>query len=239
MYLLCWVLIFFVKVVILAGGQGKRLRPLTDRVPKPLVEINGRTIIDYRMSAFRGLGVTSFVILAGYKHDVLVKHFEKGYEWADVTFSFEDKPLGTGGAIKSVEKQIGKENFIVVNGDIMTDLDFGPMLEGNEGLVGKIALVPLRSPYGIVKTDTTHVVGFDEKPLLKDVWINAGVYWFRPEIFNYLPAVGDIEKVGFPELAKENRLGFCKFGLETRFWRSIDTLKDYEEVERSVKQSSV
>jgi NDP-sugar pyrophosphorylase family protein len=225
-----------VKVVILAGGQGKRLRPLTDKVPKPLVEINGRAIVDYRISAFRELGVTSFVILAGYKQDVLVKHFEQGYEWADVAFSFEDKPLGTGGAIKSVEKQIGGEDFVVINGDIMTDLDFAPMLENNTGLVGKIALVPLRSPYGIVNTDETRVVGFEEKPLLEGIWINAGVYWFANAIFDYLPEAGEIEKTAFPELAMEKQLGFYKFGLGTGFWRSIDTLKDYEEVEKLLKQ---
>lgn len=223
------------KVVILAGGEGKRLRPLTDNVPKPLVEINGRAIIDHQMDMFRNLGLDSFVVLAGYKSDVLKEHFKIGYDWADVSFSVESRPLGTGGSIKAAEKQIDDEQFIVMNGDVMTNIDVSMMLKGNEDLIGKIALVEMFSPYGVVSTDGRLVRGFIEKPLLNDVWINAGIYWFSKSVFDYLPGEGSIETLTFPILAKNSKLGFYKSENKDKYWRSIDTLKDYEEIESRLK----
>ena len=92
----------------------------------------------------------------------------------------EDRPLGTAGAIKAAQSQVGDEEFVMVNGDIMTDMDLSPMFSSWGEFVAKIALVPMVSPYGVVKTFNDKVTGFIEKPLLKDVWVNAGLYWLSP-----------------------------------------------------------
>ncbi len=216
-----------VKVVILAGGEGKRLRPLTDSLPKPLVKINGRAIIDYQMDAFLKLGVKDFIVLGGYRNGELEKHFER--HQAGVKIVVEENPLGTAGAIKSAEGLIGDGDFVVMNGDIMTDLDLSPMLEGNSEFLARIALVPMVSPYGVVKTFGDKIIGFEEKPMLKDVYINAGVYWLGKGALEFFPEKGSIEKDVFPKLAANSKLGFFRFQLHNKFWRSIDTIKDYEE----------
>jgi NDP-sugar pyrophosphorylase family protein len=216
------------KVVILAGGEGKRLRPLTDSVPKPLVKINGKAIIDHQIDLFLKLGVKEFVVLGGYKNDELQKHFSS-YGKAQVKVFVEEKPLGTAGAIKSVQSTLAGEDFVVTNGDIMTNLDLTPMLQGEKDFLARIALVPMTSPYGVIKTFGDKVTGFEEKPILRDVYINAGVYWLSEDIFGLLPESGSLEKDVFPKLAAEGKLGFFRFQIHNKFWRSIDNIKDYEE----------
>jgi NDP-sugar pyrophosphorylase family protein len=152
-----------------------------------------------------------------------------------VYYSVEDEPLGTGGTLKNAEGLLMNESgFLTVNGDIITSLK--PTALAEQGSVGVISLVPLKSPYGVVElSDNGLVKGFLEKPQL-DYWINAGVYYFKPEIFHYLPEKGDLEKTTFPELAKKNTLKAVKF--RDVFWRAIDTQKDVEEVEKELLQQT-
>jgi len=216
------------KAVILAGGYGKRLRPLTDDKPKPLVEISGKPILEWQILWLKSFGISSFFILAGYKKDVLVDWISKKQEKLGVSIAIltEEEPLGTGGAIKRLNDFIHNEEFVVTNGDILTNLDITKM-KLDECLAG-IALVPLRSPYGVVQIDGNgKIIHFVEKPVLKEYWINAGVYKMKSEIFEYLPEKGDIEKTTFPLLAEKSLLKGVTF--ENVYWRSIDTIKDYEE----------
>ena len=144
----------------------------------------------------------------------------------------EEEPLGTGGAIKNAEGLLkNEEGFFVLNGDILTNIDIKRIVV-ERGFIGSIALVPLKSPYGIVEIEKDEIKNFVEKPQLKDYWINAGIYYFSSKIFNYLPEKGDIEKSVFPELIKKEKLKGTKF--ENVIWKSIDTHKDIEEAEKEV-----
>ncbi len=217
--------------LILAGGYGKRLRPYTEKVPKPLVLINGKPILEYQLMWLKKQGVKDFIFLVGYKADSIIQYFNDGKKWnVNILYSIEDVPAGTGGAIYNARHLIDRDEFLVVNGDIITDLRVLPLLNALEDSIGAIALVPMPSPYGIVDVDEDGIIKkFREKPLLEDKWINAGVYAFRREILNYLPSKGDIEKTAFPELSSKGRLKGIKFtGV---FWKSIDTIKDLEYME--------
>jgi len=217
------------KAVILAGGFGKRLRPLTDERPKPLIEIAGKPIIEWQIKWLKKFGVTSVFVLAGYKKEVLIDWVAKNQDKLGIPIAIltEDQPLGTGGAIKRLNGFISNgEKFFVLNGDILTNLDLSKL--GDDKAVAVISLVPLRSPFGIVKVDRNgNIIQFVEKPVLKDFWINAGIYSMNSEIFEYLPEKGDIEKETFPLLAQKGLLKGITF--DDVYWRSIDTLKDYEE----------
>lgn len=217
------------KAVILAGGFGKRLRPLTDERPKPLIEIGGKPIIEWQIKWLKKFGVTSVFVLAGYKKEVLIDWVAKNQDKLGIPIAIltEDQPLGTGGAIKRLNGFISNgEKFFVLNGDILTNLDLSKL--GDDKAVAVISLVPLRSPFGIVKVDSNgNITQFVEKPILKDFWINAGIYSMNSEIFEYLPEKGDIEKETFPLLAQKGLLKGVTF--DDVYWRSIDTLKDYEE----------
>lgn len=219
------------KAVILAGGYGKRLRPLTDDKPKPLIEIAGKTILEWQIEWLKTFDITSFIILAGYKKEVLTEWITNNKKRLGIEclISTEDEPLGTGGAIYQV-KSFLNEDFVAVNGDILTNLDVRE-LKVSEG-VASIALVPLRSPYGVVEMAGEKIVKFVEKPILKDFWINAGVYVLKRDVFEYLPQKGDIERITFPILAQKGLLIGKKF--ENVYWRSIDSVKDVEEASNEI-----
>ncbi|MEM0438522.1 MAG: nucleotidyltransferase [Desulfurococcaceae archaeon] len=227
------------KAAILAGGFGKRLRPLTDDKPKPLIEVAGKPIIAWQIEWLKKHGIRDLVILVGYKRNMVIDELGSGGKYgARVSYVVEEEPLGTGGALKNAEHILGKEDyFLLINGDIITNLnplELVEALEKNPRAVASIAVVPLRSPFGVVKVDENNIiVSFVEKPVIPDYMINAGVYAIRPEIFNYLPEKGDIERTCFPKLASEKRLVARVYGGET-YWRSIDTIKDIEEVSSDI-----
>ena len=228
------------KAVILAGGRGKRLRPLTDSVPKPLIEVRGKPIIVWQIEWLKSYGINEFIVCVGYLKEKIINYLGDGSEYGvRIGYVVERKPLGTGGAIKNAEVFLRNESgFFVINGDIITTINPEELTRLNSRHIGAIALVPLRSPYGIVEFDDDLTVrSFMEKPLLRDYWINAGVYYFKPDIFRYLPIEGDIERTAFPNLAKFGLLKAVKY--ENAFWRSIDTMKDLDEVSRLLGEKSV
>ncbi|QOJ79309.1 nucleotidyltransferase family protein [Infirmifilum lucidum] len=222
------------KAVILAGGPGKRLKPLTDDRPKPLVEVGGRPIVAWQVEWLRRQGVSAFIVCVGYLKEKFLEVIGNGSRLGvKVYYSVEEEPLGTGGALKNAEPLLGGEEvFLVVNGDVLTDIEVSRLLEKARNAVGAIALVPLPSPYGVVETEGDVVTSFVEKPLLRGYWINAGVYAFTPRVFEYLPEKGDIEREAFPRIAREGFLRAVKY--EGAAWKSVDTHKDIEEAERNV-----
>ncbi len=230
-----------VKVAaILAGGYGKRLKPLTEEKPKPLLRIAGKSILEWQIRWLKKNGVEEIVVLAGYKGEQIRDELGKGDALGvNLEYSFERTPLGTGGALKNAEELLSKhELFYVLNGDVLTNLD-PTRMEGElqEETMGVLAAVPLPSPYGILDINNGIIRGFIEKPLIKGVWISAGVYLLRKEILSYLPSKGDIEKTAFPQLAKQGKLKAKKY--ENVFWKSIDSHKDLEEADRLLREKPI
>ena len=155
----------------------------------------------------------------------------------NVAYTVEDEPLGTGGALKNTYSLLKdeKNGFFMINGDILTNINFIDL--SNENNHSKLALVPLKSPYGIVEFDEhLNVTGFEEKPNIDDKWINAGIYFFNQEVFDYLPEKGNIETTALPAMAKEQKLKAKKF--ENSFWKSIDSHKDIEESSKELSKNS-
>ncbi len=221
----------------MAGGFGKRLRPLTNDRPKPLVEVCGKAIIEWQIEWLRRYGVRTLVVLAGYLREVLIDRLGSGSKYGiRITYVVEDEPLGTGGALKNAECVLNDSVFIALNGDVITNLDLSRLVSEltNSNALAAIALVPLRSPYGIVRVrEGNYVESFIEKPVLSEYLINAGVYAMRPEVFKYVPEKGDLERVTFPRLASEGLLKGVVF--HECYWRSIDTLKDVEEASKDLE----
>ncbi len=226
------------KALILAGGEGRRLRPLTNDRPKPMLEVGGKPIVEWQIEWMKKYGIRSFVISAGYMKERLIECVGTGARFGvDISFEVEDEPLGTGGAIKNAESSLsGEERFVVANGDIITNFDLGKLVSvGNN--VSTISLAPLHSTYGIVDVEGTKVTGFREKPVIKDCWINAGIYVMSHAVFGYLPIKGSVETDTFPNLAKRGLLDGVKFG--DVYWRSIDSFKDFEDANNDLSSKSV
>ncbi len=219
--------------IILAGGKGERLRPLTDDRPKVMVEVADQPILLHQIEWLKKHGITKFVITCSYKYEVIQNYFGDGSKFGvEIAYSIEETPLGRGGAIKKAfEQEIlqDAENVIVTNGDIITNMDLSKLIAQHEAQnpTVTILIVPYISRWGIVKTDENdHVLGFEEKPQLP-YWINGGIYVFNKEIEPLLPENGDHEKETFPKIQTEK---FLSFKDET-FWRAVDVIKDRSEAE--------
>jgi NDP-sugar pyrophosphorylase family protein len=225
------------KAVILAGGQGKRLIPLTLDRPKPMVELDGKPIIYRQIQWLKKSGIDSFVILASHMKEKLVNYLGNGSKFGvDIEFVFDTGSYGTGGALKNAEKLLKDEkSFMMANGDIITDMDI-KKLRLNKTITA-MSLVKLRSSYGIVESDNGKIKRFREKPILGNYWINAGIYLMTPQIFDYLPKRGDIEKTAFPELAKKDLLSGVKYS--NCYWISIDSLKDVDQASQAIHNKIV
>jgi len=221
------------KAIILAGGRGKRLRPITDYVPKPLIPIKNIPIIEWQIKYLKKFGISEVIICSGYKTEMIENYLNNKKLGVKIIFSVETKPLGTGGAIKKAGKKIKEKSFVVINGDVITNIDLKKLLKKENS----IAAIQLKTKFGILQTDEDKIIKFDEKKEITDLWMNAGIYHLNREIIKKLPDVGDIEKTLFPNLAQKEKLFTIKF--RNTKWYSIDSFKDMEEsssiVEKIIK----
>ena len=224
--------------LIIAGGEGERLRPLTSDRPKPMIQVAGRPILEYELNWLRRQGISDVILLCGYRAEVVREHFGDGSRLGlRVHYSLEEEPLGRGGALRQGYSLVpaGEKTVVALNGDILTDQPLQPMLRYHRRKMAAatVMLTPLRSPYGIAKVDRSgRIVTFSEKPLLP-YWMNAGVYLFSPEFFRRLPATGDHEDTAFPALSVQGKL----FGYRSKaYWRTVDTFKDLTEAEHELAE---
>ena len=211
------------KAIILAGGRGNRLRPITDYVPKPLISIKNIPIIEWQIKYLKKFGISEVIICSGYKTEMIENYLKNKKLGIKITFSIENKPLGTGGAIKKAGKKIKDKSFMVINGDIITNIDLEKLLKKENS----IASIQLKTNFGILQTDKDKIIKFDEKKEIKNLWMNAGIYHLNKESIKELPNVGDIEKTLFPDYAKKEKLSTIKF--TNSEWYSVDSFKDMEE----------
>lgn len=212
------------QLLILCGGKGKRLKPLTDHKPKPLLEVLGKPIIEYQLDFFKRHGIKDIILCTGYKHDLFDEKFP------NTDKCVEKEELGTAGAIKNAENLI-KDDFIVTNGDNIFSFNFQKMQKMFSTVKNPLlALNQLISPYGVIDMEGERITQFREKPVLK-LWINAGITIFKYDDLDYFPKVGMVEYDVYPKLVKDRKL----FGFKMRgdsFWLAIDSIKDLEKAEK-------
>ncbi len=216
--------------IIIAGGKGERLRPLTSDRPKSMVPLLEKPILEHQLVWLRENGVTDVVVACGYLHEVIEDYFGTGAKWdLRLQYSIEDEPLGRGGALKlGYQKVPNDEAFVIAtNGDNVNTQPLAPMIEQHRqtGAIGTLLLTQLRSPFGMVRQDGNRITGFEEKPLLPH-WLSAGVYVLDKSFFADLPDIGDHEDELFPRLADEGRLYAFR---SHAYWKAIDTMKDLSE----------
>ena len=228
------------EAIILAGGTGKRLRPLTDYRPKPMIVVAGKPILEWQLSWLKKHNVGKFILCVGYLKETIMDYFSDGEKFGiSIGYSEEKNNLGTGGALKKAISLVQGSSFLMIYGDIITNLnpsklvrqvtpDAGAAARASE-YVGAISVIPLRSPFGIVELEKNVVERFREKPVLADYWMNAGVYCFSRRIAEFLPEVGSLEAQTLPLLARRRKLKAIEY--RKALWRFIDSHKDIEEAE--------
>ncbi|WP_165986700.1 nucleotidyltransferase family protein [Streptomyces sp. YIM 98790] len=228
------------QAVILAGGQGSRLRPYTDDRPKPMVEIpgTGTPIIGHQLTWLAEEGVTDVVVSCGHLAEVLQDWLSSAPLPLRVSTVVESEPLGRGGGLKYAAKALPRhdEPWYATNGDIWTRFSLRRMaaFHAERDAIATLALARPRIPWGAVATDEFgNVTDFIEAPPIP-YDINAGVYVFSHEFTALLPDRGDHERATFPWLARERRL--AGFPLpQGAYWRAIDTAKDLTEAARELR----
>lgn len=219
------------KAVVLVGGEGTRLRPLTYDLPKPLIPFVDRPFLDHLLDRLRAHGVEDVILSSPYLQEAFDVFMAKRQTGPRITWVTEESPLGTAGAVANAARGF-QETFLVLNGDILTDLDLTALIEHHRGTdaVATITLTPVEDarPYGLVVLDQGRVVEFREKPReLVPGAVNAGTYVLEPEALEDVPRgrAVSIEREVFPALiAGGARLsGFVSPG----YWIDVGTPEKY------------
>ena len=211
------------KALILAGGRGKRLRPLTDKIPKSLIPINKKPLIQYTIKYLKKFGINEIIICTGYKSNQIQNFLKKKKNFGcKIEYSIEKSPLGTAGAIRNAIKNLSDESFLVINGDVITNIDLKKILKKPN----TIAANELKTKFGTMKIKNNKILKFNEKTDVENVWMNPGLYHLSTDILKILPRKGSLEAEIFPKLAKKKALHTVKF--KNVLWHSIDSFKDIE-----------
>lgn len=223
------------QAVIMAGGFGTRLRPLTNNIPKPMTPIANKPILEHIFNLLKLHGFNDYVMLLYFMPDVIKDYFKDGKDFGvNIEYILPDADYGTAGAVKFAEPFI-KDDFIVISGDVLTDFNLGEIynFHKSKDTLATLSLYSAENPlqYGIVLTDENQrIVRFLEKPSSSEVFsdtINTGIYCFKKEIFDHIPEGEnyDFSKDLYPKLLDN---GLPIFGYKTLgYWRDVGNLEEY------------
>ncbi len=235
------------KAVIMAGGEGTRLRPLTSNMPKPMLPLVNRPMMEHIIELLRGHGVEDIVVTLAFMPNVIRNYFGDGSEFGvRMVYATEESPLGTAGSVRNAMAELD-ETFLVISGDVLTDIDLGAIVETHRQreAVATIGLVRVENPleYGIVITrEDDSIDRFLEKPTWGEVFsdtINSGIYVLEPRVFDWIaPDVPvDFSSDVFPKLldAGERVIGAVADG----YWEDVGTLPAYVRAHKDILDSRV
>jgi mannose-1-phosphate guanylyltransferase/phosphomannomutase len=235
------------KAVIMAGGEGSRLRPLTCNRPKPMVPIVNKPVMEHIIELLRKYGIKDIAVTLQYMPEIIKDYFNDGSEFGvSLRYFTEDTPLGTAGSIKNAEDFLD-ETFIVISGDALTDLNLDSALEFHKerGAIATLVLKKVEKPieYGVVVTDTNgRITRFLEKPSWGEVFsdtVNTGIYVLEPEVLSRIKKsqIFDFSKDLFPSLLNESK---PLYGFVTNdYWCDIGDLDAYIGVHRDILDKNV
>jgi mannose-1-phosphate guanylyltransferase len=226
--------------VILVGGEGTRLRPLTERTRKDMLSLVDRPLLAYTLEHLRRYGVSRAVVSCGYLPDQIRDHFGNAYGNLELAYEIEDEPLGTGGAIGFAARAL-EETFFALNGDSLREADLAELLSFHRetGAKATILLTPVSDPsrYGLVRLAADgRVVTFLEKPEPEEIdtnLINAGLYVLEPSVLDLIPSgrAVSIEREVFPRLCAEGSV----YGLSLAgYWLDVGTPDSYLQAHHDV-----
>jgi len=227
------------KAVILSGGLGTRLKPFTQVIPKPLLPIGEKAVLEIQIEHLKANGFDHIFLATNYKSDYIENFFGNGSKYGvKLTISKEDKPLGTAGPVKLLQNQLNDEPFLVMNGDILTLLPYSKLYDfacTKETLL-TIGTKDIFTPFqfGNIHTEGDFVIGIEEKPNIKTT-ILAGIYIFKPEILDLIPdnTMYNMDKLIIDMLAKG--LPISHYPIQ-EYWLDIGQVGDYEKAQNIYKE---
>lgn len=235
------------KAIIMAGGKGSRLRPLTCNRPKPMMPIMGKPVLQYSLEFLKNNGIKDIGITLQYLSDSIIDYFGDGHEFGvNIKYFIEENPLGTAGSVKNA-KEFLDETFVVISGDAVTDINLINAVnyhwykKSTATLILKEMKVPL--DYGVVVTDKEdRIIRFLEKPNWREVFsdkVSTGIYVLEPEVFRYYSGNKKIDFSNdlFPLLLKEN---VPMYGYTSDFyWKDIGNINDFMKCNQDILENNV
>ncbi len=222
------------KVILMVGGLGTRLRPLTEKTPKPMLHVGGKPILQTIVEKFVSYGFVNIVMCVGYKSNIIQDFFEDGSKFgAQIEYILEDKRMGTAGAL-SLLKTKPKEPFFVMNGDLLTNVNFEHLLEfhlDNKAMSTMcVREYDFQVPYGVVNMKDGKILSIEEKPVHK-FFVSAGIYMLDPKTIDLIP---ENEFYDMPTLFErligmnENTVSFPL----REYWLDIGQMEEYEKANK-------
>jgi dTDP-glucose pyrophosphorylase len=223
-------------IVLMAGGLGQRLRPLTDNMPKPLLPVGDRPLLEIIINRFTAQGFRKFFISVNYRADLVEAHFGDGTKFgAEIRYLREDQPLGTGGAVGLLPER-PKLPLVVMNGDLLTTINFESLVDFHQEHRADLTLCVRRYshqiPYGVAEIQSGEVVSITEKPN-HECFISGGIYVLSPPVFDRLHPQRHID---MPDLMRELIAEKCRVTAfpVTEYWIDIGRIEDLERARQEI-----
>ncbi len=217
------------SVVIMAGGMGLRLRPLTENTPKPMIPIGGKPMVQHTIEALRAEGFVNFILAINYLGDQIEEHFGDGSGLGvRITYVKEEQPLGTGGALSLLEGAFTSP-IVVINGDVLLSARLTDMLNYHHShsadITVGVKVLDTQIPFGVIELEGNQIVAMQEKPVYRD-FVNAGVYVLEPSVVGSVPAA---VRLDMPDLVAEwlGRRKVFAYPMHES-WRDLGHIEDLE-----------
>lgn len=219
------------KAVILAGGKGTRLRPLTYETPKPLLPIGKKPILEIIIEGLKEHGFTDIILTVQYKAELIKDYFRNGNSLGvNISYFHEDKPSGTAGPLKLVEHLLDDEPFLTMNGDLLTDLNYSEMCQVHFEKQAELTMATtthtIKSPYGVIEMQDDKIVSIDEKPDLEYL-VNAGIYIVSPSALDIITKGDFFDMPDLIQTLIDQGRKVETYYIEGK-WQDLGTMENYE-----------
>jgi dTDP-glucose pyrophosphorylase/CBS domain-containing protein len=225
------------RVVVMAGGVGKRLKPLTDNTPKPMLRLGDKPILEHLIEQMASDGFTHFTFTVNYLAEQIQRHFGDGSRWGThIDYVHEPKPLGTAGALGLLKGDF-EEPMIVLNGDILTKVDFAALLDFHRAEKGLATICvkhhEIQVPYGVVEQSRRRLSRFVEKPTQRFL-VNAGIYVLDPRVLALLPKRRACDMPEFLNTIRSRRRGGVACFPIQEYWLDIGGPQEFRRAEKEI-----
>ncbi|MBC8331877.1 MAG: nucleotidyltransferase family protein [Anaerolineae bacterium] len=224
------------QAVVMAGGFGTRLRPLTEELPKPLLPVGDRPLLERTIEQLRQAGIRNVSITTHFMAEKIKQHFGDGNVFGvDINYVEEITPLGTAGALGLMDTP--KDPLLVINGDILTQVNFRAMLafhrQNQAALTVAVRRFEFKVPYGVIKSEGPFVKGLSEKPVL-NFFVNAGIYLLEPSVYEYIHSDQHLDMTELIQILLDNDCKVASFPI-VEYWLDIGQHTDYEQAQQDIK----
>ena len=228
------------QAVIMAGGRGTRLRPLTEDLPKPMLPVGGKPLMELVIEQLRQVGIRHVNVTTHYKPEKIFEHFGDGGNFGvELNYINEEKPLGTGGALGLIGEP--KETMLVINGDVLTQVDFRAMLlfhhQQQADMTVAVRQYDIKVPYGVVECSGAKVCSLKEKPQINFL-VNAGIYLLEPIVYKFIPNGTYFNMTDLIQWLLDAGRAVASFPI-IEYWLDIGRLVDYEKAQTDMNHRNL